>query len=85
MLDPQQTANGYAIDSTTLSLKNTTPDPDTYGLLFGNFNDVQIGFFGGATLLVDPYTNMKSSIVEVNLSVSHGCSSTKTSIFCNSN
>ena len=67
MLDPQQTANGYAIDSTTLSLKNTTPDPDTYGLLFGNFNDVQIGFFGGATLLVDPYTGMKSSIVEVNL------------------
>jgi hypothetical protein len=67
MLDPQQTANGYAIDSTTLSLKNTTPNPDTYGLLFGNFNDVQIGFFGGATLLVDPYTGMKSSIVEVNL------------------
>jgi len=67
MLDPQQTANGYAIDSTTLSLKNTTPNPDTYGLLFGNFNDVQIGFFGGATLLVDPYTGMKSSIVEVNV------------------
>jgi len=67
MLDPQQTANGYAIDSTTLSLKNTTPDPDTYGLLFGNFNDVQIGFWGGATILIDPYTQMKSSIVEVNL------------------
>ena len=67
MLDPQQTANGYNIDSTTLSLKNTTPNPDTYGLLFGNFNDVQIGFWGGATLLVDPYTGMKSSIVEVNV------------------
>ena len=34
MLDPQQTANGYAIDSTTLSLKNTTPDPDTYAVSY---------------------------------------------------
>lgn len=64
MLDPVKTANGYNIYSTTLS-KKTAGTPDTYGILFGNFNDVQIGFWGGATLMVDPYTNMKSSIVEV--------------------
>lgn len=64
MLDPVKTANGYNIYSTTVS-KKTVGSPDTYGLLFGNFSDVQIGFWGGATLMVDPYTNMKSSIVEV--------------------
>lgn len=64
MLDPVKTANGYSIYNTTLS-KKTSGSPDTYGILFGNFSDVQIGFWGGATLMVDPYTNMKSSIVEV--------------------
>ena len=64
MLDPVKTANGYNIFNSTLS-KKTAGSPDTYGLLFGNFNDVQIGFWGGATLMVDPYTNMKSSIVEI--------------------
>lgn len=64
MLDPVMTANGYNIFNSTLS-KKTAGSPDTYGLLFGNFNDVQIGFWGGATLMLDPYTNMKSSIVEI--------------------
>jgi HK97 family phage major capsid protein/HK97 family phage prohead protease len=64
MLDPVKTANGYNIFNTTVS-KKTVGSPDTYGLLFGNFSDVQIGFWGGATLMVDPYTNMKSSIVEI--------------------
>lgn len=64
MLDPVQTANGYKIHSTTVS-KKTVGTPDTYGILFGNMQDVQLGFWGGATLLVDPYTNMKSSIVEI--------------------
>lgn len=64
MLDPVKTANGYSIFNTTVSRK-TVGSPDTYGLLFGNFSDVQIGFWGGATLMVDPYTNMKSSIVEI--------------------
>ena len=64
MLDPVKTANGYSIYNTTLS-KKTSGTPDTYGIVFGNFSDVQIGFWGGATLMVDPYTNMKSSIVEV--------------------
>ena len=67
LLSPNQTANGYDIDSTTLSLKNTTPDPDTYGILFGNMDDIVLSFWGGASLLVDPYTGMKSSIVEVNV------------------
>jgi len=30
-----------------------------------NFEDVQIGFWGGATLLVDPYTEMLSSTVRI--------------------
>ena len=64
MLDPVKTANGYSIYNTTLS-KKTSGTPDTYGIIFGNFSDVQIGFWGGATLMVDPYTNMKSSIVEI--------------------
>ena len=64
MLDPVKTANGYNIFNTTVS-KKTTGTPDTYGLLFGNFSDVQIGFWGGATLMVDPYSQMKSSIVEI--------------------
>ena len=64
LMNPTMTANGYNILSTTLS-KKTSGTPDTYGILFGNFSDVQIGFWGGATLMVDPYTNMKSSIVEV--------------------
>ncbi len=46
MLDPVKTANGYNIYSTTVS-KKTTGTPDTYGILFGNFSDVQIGFWGG--------------------------------------
>jgi HK97 family phage prohead protease len=66
-LSPVQTANGYNILSTTLSPIYTTPNPDEYGMIFGNWSDVQVGFWGGATLMVDPYTNMKSSIVEVYL------------------
>jgi hypothetical protein len=61
------TANGYRALSTTLSPKYTTPDPDEYGIAFGNWSDIQVGFWGGATLMVDPYTNMKSSITEVYL------------------
>ena len=57
-------ANGYNIYNTTLS-KKTAGSPDTYGILFGNMSDVQVGFWGGASLIVDPYTNMKSSIVEI--------------------
>jgi HK97 family phage major capsid protein/HK97 family phage prohead protease len=64
LLDPIKTANGYNVHSTTLS-KKVTGSPDTYGLLFGNFSDVQIGFWGGASLLVDPYTEMLSSTVRI--------------------
>lgn len=66
-LNPVMTANGYNILSTTLSPVNATPNPDEYGMIFGNWSDVQVGFWGGATLMVDPYTNMKSSIVEIYL------------------
>jgi hypothetical protein len=57
------TANGYSILSTTLSPVAVAD----YGMIFGNWSDVQVGFWGGATLMVDPYTNMKSSIVEIYL------------------
>jgi HK97 family phage major capsid protein/HK97 family phage prohead protease len=67
MLNPVQTANGYNILSTTLSPVDYTATPDEYGMVFGNWSDVQVGFWGGATLMVDPYTNMKSSIVEIYL------------------
>jgi HK97 family phage major capsid protein len=64
MLDPVQTANGYNIYSTTLS-KVTAGTPNTYGIIFGNFEDVQIGFWGGATLMVDPYSQMLNSTVRI--------------------
>ena len=64
MLDPVQTANGYNIYSTTLS-KVTAGSPATYGIIFGNFEDVQIGFWGGATLMVDPYSQMLNSTVRI--------------------
>jgi hypothetical protein len=64
MLNPVQTANGYNIYSTTLS-KVTAGSPATYGIIFGNFEDVQIGFWGGATLMVDPYSQMLNSTVRI--------------------
>jgi hypothetical protein len=36
-----------------------------YGVAFGNWSDFAVGFWGGASLIVNPYTQMKSSITEI--------------------
>ena len=62
MLDPVKTANGYTAFSTTLSPAYAGP---AYGIAFGNWSDLAVGFWGGASLIVNPYTQMKSSITEI--------------------
>lgn len=62
MLDPVKTANGYTAFSTTLSPSYAGP---VYGIAFGNWSDLAVGFWGGASLIVNPYTQMKSSITEI--------------------
>ena len=65
ILSPVKTANGYNMINTTLSPINTTPTPDEYSIAFGNWSDLAVGFWGGASLIVNPYTQMKSSITEI--------------------
>ena len=62
LLDPVMTANGYRALSTTLSPAYAGP---AYGVAFGNWSDLAVGFWGGASLIVNPYTQMKSSITEI--------------------
>jgi HK97 family phage major capsid protein/HK97 family phage prohead protease len=62
LLDPVMTANGYRALSTTLSPAYSGP---AYGVAFGNWSDLAVGFWGGASLIVNPYTQMKSSITEI--------------------
>ena len=62
MLDPVKTANGYTAFSTTLSPAYSGP---AYGIAFGNWSDLAVGFWGGASLIINPYSQMKSSITEI--------------------
>ena len=62
LLDPVMTANGYRALSTTLSPAYAGP---AYGVAFGNWADLAVGMWGGASLIVNPYTQMKSSITEI--------------------
>jgi HK97 family phage major capsid protein/HK97 family phage prohead protease len=62
LLDPVKTANGYNALSTTLSPAYSGP---AYGIAFGNWSDLAVGMWGGASLIVNPYTQMKSSITEI--------------------
>ena len=45
----------YPLASTTLVPINTTPTPDTYKLIFGNFADVLLGYWSELDILVNPY------------------------------
>ena len=62
LMSPAMTANGYTAFSTTLSPAYAGP---AYGIAFGNWSDLAVGFWGGASLIVNPYTQMKSSITEI--------------------
>lgn len=55
------TSNGYPIYTTTTMPLFTAK----HGMVFGNFEDVAINFWGGPTLIVNPYTLMKTSQVEI--------------------
>lgn len=56
-------SNGYPVyTTTTLPLYNTNT---THAMIFGNFEDVILGMWGGPVLMVNPYTKMKSSLVEI--------------------
>lgn len=62
LMSPAMTANGYTALATTLSPAYAGP---AYGIAFGNWSDLAVGFWGGASLIVNPYTQMKSSITEI--------------------
>ena len=64
LMSPAMTANGYTALATTLSPAYAGP---AYGVAFGNWSDLAVGFWGGASLIVNPYSQMKSSITEIYL------------------
>lgn len=54
-------SNGYSVYTTTVLPLFTAK----HGMIFGNFEDVILGMWGGPVLMVNPYTKMKSSLVEI--------------------
>ena len=62
--------NGYKTGITTLVPSNLTKGSGAgvgvcSAVVFGNFNDLVIGQWGGMDLIVDPYTAKKNGIIEV--------------------
>jgi uncharacterized protein len=55
------TSNGYPIHTTTTMPLFTAK----HGMIFGNFEDVALNFWGGPVLMVNPYTKMKESLIEI--------------------
>lgn len=60
---------GYDVASTTLVPSDLTKGSGTAlsALIFGNFNDLLIGMFGGLDVLVDPYTGSSTGAIRVAL------------------
>ena len=58
--------NGYPIDWTNLVPSNLTKGSATAcsALIFGNFQDLFVGRWGGVDIVVDPYTSAKKAEVE---------------------
>lgn len=60
---------GYRAFSTNQVSKTMSGSADTggseHGILFGNWSDIIIGFFGALEVIVDPYALKKQGIVEV--------------------
>lgn len=59
--------NGYPVGVSNLVPSNLTKGTGTAlsALIFGNFNDLVIGQWGGLEVLVDPYTQATSGIVRM--------------------
>jgi HK97 family phage major capsid protein/HK97 family phage prohead protease len=60
-LNESTTSNGYPVLTTTVMPLFTAK----HGMVFGNFEDVTLNFWGGPVLIVNPYTKMKESIIEI--------------------
>ena len=60
---------GYDVASTTLVPSDLTKGSGSAlsALIFGNFNDLMIGMFGGLDVLVDPYTGSSTGAIRVAL------------------
>ena len=66
--EPGNTINGYNVGVTNLVPGNLTKGTATEvcsAIIFGNFNDLVIGNWGGMDLVVDPYSLKKQAKVEI--------------------
>ena len=66
----EQPLNGYRAGVTNLVPSNLTKGSGTgiekcSAIIFGNFNDLIIGNWGGMDITVDPYTAKKKGVVEI--------------------
>ena len=65
--------NGYNIVGTNSVPSNLTKGTgtDLSAMIFGNFNDLLIGQWGGLDVVVDPYSLKKTGEIEVTLNAYH--------------
>ena len=59
-----------------------SPQLTANNYVFGNFNDLLIGFFGGLDIVVDPYSNSTSGTVRVVALQSVDCAVRHAVSFC---
>ena len=55
------TSNGFPIYTTTAMPLFSAK----HGMVFGNFEDVALNFWGGPVMMVNPYSKMKESLIEI--------------------
>ena len=68
ILNDTNTILGYRVASTTLvpsDLTKGTSSGVCSAVIFGNFNDLMIGMFGGLDVLVDPYTGSATGATRI--------------------
>ena len=68
ILNDTNTLLGYPVASTTLvpsDLTKGTSSGVCSAVIFGNFNDLMIGMFGGLDVLVDPYTGSSTGATRI--------------------
>jgi HK97 family phage major capsid protein/HK97 family phage prohead protease len=68
ILNDTNTLLGYGVASTTLvpsDLTKGTSSGVCSAVIFGNFNDLMIGMFGGLDVLVDPYTGSATGATRI--------------------
>ena len=68
ILNDSNTLLGYNVASTTLVPSNLDKGTSTgvcSAVVFGNFNDLMIGMFGGLDVLVDPYTGSATGATRI--------------------